>query len=191
MLANLMEENILLLLGGCNNSSTPTCGGGTDTLTKIWRGGTGTNIDVPGVENITADATPSSSSSSYRGHVITPIIAAHSSVSSDSAADYCNNMVYGGHSDWYLGAKSEMNYLYCKAAGVPSHSTANPQAAVNCTSMGGKTADLTGFVTTAASYYIGASEFAADRIWKQSFNNGDNDNGYKYQSFYVRCMRRQ
>ncbi len=174
---------------GCNDSSTPTCAGGTDTVQKKFIGNTGSDSDIPGVEQLDNHADPSSSA--YRGHVTTPIIAAHSSVSSDSAADFCNDMVFGGHSDWYLGSKSEMTHIYCKSNGLPPD-PGFPQSAVSCTSMGGKTSELTGFVTTAGTNYLTSTgTTSSGQIWRQDFNNGDNDISHKNLLNYVRCMRRK
>jgi hypothetical protein len=131
---------------GCNDSPTPTCNGSTDSLTKRWRGSSETDVNIPGLVNVTAAATKST----QRGHETTPIITAHGSISSDSAAHYCENMTYGGYSDWYLPSKSELAYIYCKAQ-VGSHSTSNPQEEPNCVGYGGKESLLQGFA--AAGYW--------------------------------------
>ena len=175
--------------GNCNNSSTPTCPGGTDTLQKAWRGSSGSDTDVPGVENVAEIEV--ASSSSYRGHVNTPVIVAHASVSSDSAADYCNEMVFAGHSDWYLPAKSEMTYIFCKTSGIPAYDTSYPHEAPNCTSMGGKTSELIDFKTTSGSFYLSSSEQSNSRIYRHGFYDGENDSGFKSQDNYVRCVRRK
>jgi len=56
--------------------------------------------------------------------------------------------------------------------------------------MGGKTSDLPGFNTASGVHYLSSSEVDAARMWKQNFNNGDNDMSFKTQDNYVRCMRR-
>lgn len=170
---------------GCTNSATPTCAGGTDSLTKTWRGSTGSDVDIPGVENITNATT--ASSSSFRGNVNTAAIVAHASISSNSAADFCNDMTYGGYSDWYLPSKSELAYLYCHAS-VTSHNSSYPNENPNCTSYGGKTSELTGFINN--FYWSSTESNFNDAIWEMQFSNGVQDTYFKNTSFYVRCVRR-
>lgn len=169
---------------GCTNSSTPTCAGGTDALTKTWRGSSGSDSDIAGVENVAAGTT--ASSSSYRGHVNTPAIVAHASVSSDSAADYCNDMVYAGYSDWYLPSKTELAYIYCHS-NVSSHSSSYPGEYPDCVGLGGKTSELQGFI---ADWYWTSTENAAGLSWEHSFLNGGYGTAAKNSSIYVRCVRR-
>lgn len=173
--------------GNCTDSVTPTCNGATDTLNKRWIGSTGSTGDIVGVENVTSNVTPSSSS--YRGHVNTPVIAADPLISSDSAADYCNDMVYGGHSDWYLPSKSELVYIYCHAnISGGSHNTSYPQEDVDCVSYGGKTSELPGF---AAQIYRSSTEYNGTYAWVQLFSSGFQGGSYgKSSSYRVRCIRR-
>jgi hypothetical protein len=167
---------------GCNDSATPTCDGSTDSLNKRWLGSTGSEVDIPGLINVTAAATKST----QRGHETTPIITAHSSISSDSAAHYCENMTYGGYSDWYLPSKSELAYLYCKA-NVSAHNASNPQEEPNCVGYGGKTSELQGFAS--ASYWSSTQRSFID-AWPQSFSNGSQFSFDKYFNSHVRCARR-
>jgi hypothetical protein len=168
---------------GCNDSPTPTCNGSTDSLTKRWRGSSETDVNIPGLVNVTAAATKST----QRGHETTPIITAHGSISSDSAAHYCENMTYGGYSDWYLPSKSELAYIYCKAQ-VGSHSTSNPQEEPNCVGYGGKESLLQGF---AAAGYWSSTQRSSISAWLQSFSNGSQASGTtKSSSLRVRCARR-
>ena len=153
---------------------------------KNWRGSSGSNSDIAGVENVGTAGNPSSSS--FRGDVNTAAIVSHASVSSDSAADYCNDMNYGGYTDWYLPSKSEMAYIYCHSD-VSSHSATKPDEDVNCGTYGGKTSELTGFFSQ--SYWTstegGFSAFA-NII---SFDDGT-QNTLASKSFWyrVRCARR-
>jgi hypothetical protein len=172
--------------GDCTDSATPTCDGTPDSLNKIWQGSSGSSVDIPGITNVVSASTPSSSSE--RGHVTTPIITAHASISSNSAADYCNDMTYGGHSDWYLPSKSELSYIYCKAnVSGGSHNAIYPQEDVNCVSVGGKTSELPGF---SASYYWSSTEVFSITAWVQTFDNGFQSNAGKVVSLRVRCVRR-
>lgn len=170
--------------GNCTDSSTPSCAGTTDSTQKTYRGSSGTNTDIATIANIAAGAT----ASSYleRGNVLTPILTAHSSISSDSAADYCANMNYGGYSDWYLPSKSELAFIYCKA-NVSSHNTSNPLEDANCVAYGGKTSDLTGF---AAGYYWSSTEASNTNANRWQFTDGAYQSTAKSTASYVRCVRR-
>ena len=170
---------------GCTNSATPTCAGGTDSTRKRWRGGSGSNVNIPGVTNVTAHS--SASSSSERGHVTTPVIVAHSSISSDSAADFCNDMAFAGYSDWYLPSKSELAYIYCHSSPAGSHNTSYPEEDPNCSSYGGKTSELTGF---ANGFYWSSTERNANNAWDEDFNDGGHAASGKNDNDYIRCVRR-
>jgi len=170
---------------GCTNSTTPTCAGGTDTTTKFWNDGTTTWVDIPGVETFTTAS--QKSSSSYRGNVNTDaIIVQHGTAA--NAAKYCQDMVYGGYSDWYLPSKSELAYMYCKATPTGTHNTSYPQEEANCVAYGGKQSILTGF---AANYYWSSTEYTNALAWIQHFNDGNQSNpGNKTSAYPVRCLRR-
>ncbi|HVK61559.1 MAG TPA: DUF1566 domain-containing protein [Bdellovibrionales bacterium] len=167
---------------GCTDSATPTCAGGNDTVFKAWRGSTGSDVDIPTLGNIT-DAT---AAAAERGAYATTEIVNHASVSSDSVADFCENMVYGGFSDWKLPSKSELAYIYCKST-PSSHSTSNPQDFVNCGGSGPSN-QLTGF---AAAYYWSTTEYDYRYAWITSFSNGSHSGtSGKSTSRYFRCIRR-
>lgn len=176
----------MVMPSGCADStSNPSCAG-TDTTYKYWRGSTGSNANIAGVTNVINVATPSSSAE--RGAVTTPIIAAAASVSSDSAADYCNDMVYGGFDDWALPSKSEMAYIYCKSQPV-AHNPSFPQEDPNCVAYGGKTSDLTGF---ASDWYWTSTEGGGNaEAAAQSLYSGEQlVTQAKNYSGPVRCVRR-
>jgi hypothetical protein len=168
--------------GGCTNSATPTCNGSTDTVTKIWRGSTGSNVTIPGLETLASNSTKST----QRGSETTPIITAHSSISSNSAAHYCENMSFGGYSDWYLPSKSELAYLLCKAD-ASSYNSLHPPEEPNCTGYGGKTSELLGF---APQGYWSSSVKDADIVWVHYFDTGWQGEANKSWGFYLRCIRR-
>lgn len=77
--------------GGCTDSSTPTCAGGTDTVTKYYQNTPHAYVaaisDVDGVSNTNALA----------ARADTP------------AAKYCQDMSYGTYTDWFLPSKNESN----------------------------------------------------------------------------------
>ena len=173
--------NYMITPGNCTDSATPSCDDSPDSLTKVWRGSSGSDADIAGVENITGTAT---SSSSFRGDVNTAAIVADASTSSDSATDYCNDMTYGGHSDWYLPSKSELSFLYCHA--VATHNPSYPQENVDCVSFGGKQNILTGFTGS----YWSSTEYDSSRARNQRFSDGYQTNSGKVSSLLIRCVRR-
>lgn len=170
---------------GCTNSSTPTCAGGTDTLKLTWRGSSGSNQDIPGITNISGSA--DSSAYTQLGDTLTPVITAHSSVSSNSAADYCQNLDYGGYQDWFLPSKTELLAMFCDSNGTLSSPSVYPQESTGCTLFGGKKAALLGF---APANYWTSSENSSSSVWYQSFSNGSQSTSNKSTSNNIRCIRR-
>ena len=178
--------NYMIMPSGCaDDPRDPTCSG-TDTVTKTWNDGGFNWYDFPTISNIGAAST--ASSSSERGHVTTPIIAAITDVNNGgvhAAAKYCDGMSYGGYSDWYLPSKSEAAYIYCKST-PNSHFSSLPQENANCGGAGVSN-QLSGF---AMGLYWVASENASTHAWQQDFSTGNQTNGSKHMTGYVRCVRR-
>ena len=83
--------------GGCTNSGTPTCAGGTDTVTKAWATTAPESNTFLNLTNTTDGKTQSSTLAGY---------------TTAQAAQFCENMTYAGYSDWYLPARQELNLLY-------------------------------------------------------------------------------
>lgn len=170
---------------GCTNSTTPTCVGDSDTTFKYSVGSSGYGADIPLLTNVASAATPSSSS--QRGYVATKIITEDASVSTDSAAHFCQNMTFGGYSDWYLPSKSELAYIYCLSDGV-WHQSSNPQEDANCASVGGKRNILVGF---AGNGYVSSTEIDGNSFWREYFGSGFQEGSWKPTgSNAVRCVRR-
>jgi hypothetical protein len=165
---------------GCaNTTDNPICSG-NDTAAKnrkIWADGlvtpsaynnatpVGTNtIDGPGNTNkLTLSGVVDGVT--YVGYVDT------------YAAKHCQDMVYGGYSNWYLPAKAELKFvLYnqsnCQAGNSACNTTGNI---------------IPGFY---ASYYWSSTEYSATNAWAQNFNNGPQANTAKTVTRYVRCVRR-
>ena len=173
--------------GDCTDSATPTCDGTEDSLNKRWRGTSGSDADVAGVENVTGTVT--TSSSSFRGDVNTPLIAADASVDSDSAADFCNDMVYGGYDDWYLPSKSELAYIYCRSDSGGTHNVLYPHEDPNCASIGGKTTELPDF--NGNSYWASTEGSGSSNGQGLQFSNGSQGGSFsKASTLRVRCVRR-
>lgn len=79
------------------------------------------------------------------------------------AASLCNNLGLGGHFDWYLPSKDELNKLYLN------------QSAIG------------GFNST--TYYWSSTEDAASSAYCQMFFNGNQYIGLKYTNYHVRAVR--
>lgn len=79
--------------GGCTDSATPTCNNSADFVTK----GFGTNGTATG----RTSAITGSANSSYLA----------TTYADTYAAKYCENMTYGGYSDWFLPALNELALL--------------------------------------------------------------------------------
>ena len=166
--------------GGCSDSSTPTCSSTNDSTLKTW----GSNIvDVAGVPN-TLFATDKTIRT---GRINGPIIAA---TGSNLAANFCEDMTYGGYTDWYLPNKSELAYIYCHAD-VGSHNSSYPQEDPNCTTYGGKTSELKNFVGEAYWSSGESQSGTSETAWQSSFSTGIQQEliNTRNDPQYVRCVR--
>ncbi len=85
-------SSYMITPSGCTNSATPTCAGGADTVTKSW----GTNGITTGI--VSAD----------NGAANTTSLALYGDA---YAAQFCENMTYGGYTDWFLPASNEVAHL--------------------------------------------------------------------------------
>ena len=86
----------------------------------------------------------------------------------ESAAQFCDVLVYGGYGDWFLPSKDELNLmrenLYLEGVG--------------------------GFADDGySSYYWSSSEGNAYSAWFQYFGYGSQDYYYKYVNLRVRAVR--
>ncbi len=179
-------ERLMILPGACDGTTNnPTCNNSDDVVSWIWYGSTGVAGDIADVENVALAA----SASTQLGNFATLQIVASTIVSSDSAGDYCDQVIYGGFSDWYLPSKSEMAYIYCKAlVNGGAHNTSFPEENVNCVSFGGKTSEIGGFVN--ANYWT-STELNSTNAWRQSFTTGtQTTTSAKSTPLRVRCLRK-
>ncbi len=101
--------NLIAAPGGCTDSATPNCAGGTDTISKTW--GLALNI---GVRNLWHDGAANTS-------------AIGAAIGVFPAGNYCENMVYGGFTDWYLPSGAELLQI-CDALGGGGHGFSNATA---------------------------------------------------------------
>ncbi|MNJ98463.1 Regulator of chromosome condensation (RCC1) repeat protein [compost metagenome] len=181
-------EKYMIMPSGCDGTVTnPICSGDDSSpVWKPWNDGTANNIDVVGVENITGVAGKSTALGDANTDVLASSVVPNSNGSYKAAA-YCQDMVYGGYSDWYLPAKSELAYIYCKSV-APGHTTNNPREDANCATYGGKENILKGF----SGSYWSANEYSTSAAWNLEFYDGTasytNKNSKNYYS--VRCVRR-
>ncbi len=79
--------------GGCNDSATPTCPDSIDTVTKAF-----------GVNGTATGRTSAVTGSANSSFLATNYADTH-------AAKYCENMTFGGYSDWFLPALNELALL--------------------------------------------------------------------------------
>jgi hypothetical protein len=121
------------------------------------------------------------------------------------AAVFAEGLTIGGYSDWYLPAKNELEVLYYflkptnDANNTSSGSNANAVSpepiSTNYTSgspaqtsagIGFRTGETNAF----ASYYWSSTEDTANYAWFQYFFNGAQSSTNKYDTIYVRAVRR-
>jgi hypothetical protein len=120
------------------------------------------------------------------------------------AAHFCNDLVIGGFTDWYMPAKNELEVCYynLKPTTTSNGTTygANPNAvparASNYTAGNPAQTTATDFrdtgaedFTVAANYWS-SSEFSASRSWMKFFYNGYQGDSFKNESYRVRAIRR-
>jgi hypothetical protein len=155
---------------------TATCPGGTDALTKTWNDGTSNWFDIGGIVNYTSTGGTgywSSNTDANTGLYNTAQIVAITSSSQGgfhAAGRYCDRMVFGGQSDWYLPNRFELDLL--RQLGSSLQSTLG--------------------VNTGGDWYWSSSEYSSDYAWVQRFSDGYQRQTFndKNTSYRLRCMRK-
>lgn len=188
--AGIFKGNRYMILpSGCDGTTTPSCSGDdTSVIARAWRGSTGSYAYISGAERLGLSSTPST----VLGDINTTAIVNDASTSSDSAADYCNDMVFAGHDDWYLPSKSELNYIFCNSNQSTVANDTYPEEQTNCGGDYGRSTALTGFKaenyhSSTQSTYSGGESF----YFAQNFATGRQWNGAnKGSSYLTRCIRR-
>jgi hypothetical protein len=120
------------------------------------------------------------------------------------AAHFCNNLTIGGFSDWYMPSKNELEICYYNLK--PTTTSNNGSSGINANAVPARASNYTSgdpAQTVATNFQSGNSEvFLADVYWsstegssatgwRQSFSDGEQDNGNgKVASHYVRAVRR-
>ena len=120
------------------------------------------------------------------------------------AAHFCNDLVIGGFSDWYMPAKNELEVCYFNLkpttqnnnTGVGTNTNAVPSRGSNYTTGTPAQTSATDFKDTGAEdfaevFYWSSTEFSDYRAWGQYFTNGYQESYlFKNYSKHVRAVRR-
>lgn len=121
------------------------------------------------------------------------------------AAHFCNDLVIGGFSDWYMPAKNELEVCYYNLK--PTTASNNTSSGTNTNAVPSRPSNYTAGTpaqTSAAAFQSGGSEafstasgywssteFNTQQATKMFFSNGDqNGYGLKTEGTYVRAVRR-
>ena len=120
------------------------------------------------------------------------------------AAHFCNDLVIGGFSDWYMPAKNELEVCYYNLK--PTTTSNNTSSGINANAVPARASNYTSgnpAQTSATDFKdTGTEDFAANRYWSstdtsasyalaQDFDDGlQNPNFMKTDSYRVRAIRR-
>ena len=120
------------------------------------------------------------------------------------AAHFCNNLVIGGFTDWYMPAKNELEVCYYNlkptttsnntSSGI--NSNAVPARASNYTSGTPAQTSATQFITSTgaeaftATYYWCSTDFSTTAVIQYFSNGAQYNNGTKTTNYLVRAIRR-
>ena len=161
-----------------------------ENASKLWKNArtatTGADSDIDGPQN-TADMVAHGNSTVY------------------PAAHFCNDLVIGGFSDWYMPAKNELEICYYNLK--PDTTSNNTVSGINANAVPARASNYTSgtpaqtsasaFVTStgaqafdAASVYWSSTEGSTTSAWFQNFPDGFQNNYYKNIAYRVRAVRR-
>lgn len=119
------------------------------------------------------------------------------------AGHFCNDLVIGGFSDWYMPAKNELEVCYYNLK--PSTTSNNTSSGINANAVPARASNYTtgtpaqtsatdfqtgGAEAFAAAYYWSSTEYSATFAWTQYFYFGGQLYYYKAGSNRVRAVRR-
>lgn len=119
------------------------------------------------------------------------------------AAHFCNDLVTGGFSDWYMPAKNELEICYFNLK--PSTTSNDTASGINANAVPARASNYTAgnpAQTTAADFkdtgtedfvqvkYWSSTETSTTNSWYQVFYGGDQNGGNKDNSQKVRAIRR-
>lgn len=144
--------------------SGTSCTGGRSTIT--WNDGAGNWVDLSLVNCGAAAGCDPNGETNTLIATLSDSNWSTGGTQAHSAAQYCANLTIHGYSDWYLPSAPELDIGY-----------------INQFVIGG-------FITSGA-YYWTSSENDNANAWQQRFSDGaQNTSGAKYDSYHVRCARR-
>jgi hypothetical protein len=120
------------------------------------------------------------------------------------AAHFCNNLVIGGFSDWYMPAQNEVEVCYYNLK--PTTTSNNTASGINANAVPARASNYTAgtpaqtsasdFQSTGAEdfaaggYWASTEGYAANLQWSQSFSTGQQYVNLKNSSISVRAIRR-
>ena len=120
------------------------------------------------------------------------------------AAHFCNDLVIGGFSDWYMPAKNEFDVCYYNLK--PTTAANNTSSGINANAVPARASNYTSGTpaqTTAADFitstgvqaftatnYWSSTEISALYAWTQQFIGGYQFSGDKVSNYLVRAVRR-
>jgi hypothetical protein len=149
------DGNVEMFVTPCDAGMTGTQGNCTGTRQNIKWSSSSTQTT-----NVTSQATGKSNTATLHAD---DAISPYNADAPFSAADYCYNLNYLGHSDWYLPALGELNIMY-----------------QNQTAIGG-------FQTS--TVYWSSSEDYGNSAWYEDFSSGAQNYNNKDTASVVRCAR--
>ena len=118
-------------------------------------------------------------------------------------AHFCNDLVIGGFTDWYMPAKNELEVCYFNLK--PTTTSNNTSSGINANSVPARASNYTAgdpaqttatdFKNTGAEdfvtdFYWSSTEDAASSAWGQIFGSGNQYSNGKNYSYRVRAIRR-
>jgi hypothetical protein len=119
------------------------------------------------------------------------------------AAHFCNDLVIGGFSDWYMPAKNELEVCYynlkpnttSNTTSSGTNTNAVPSRGSNYTTGTPAQTSATDFKNTGAEdfvadFYWASTESSSTGAWSQYFNTGYQVGSNKTTSYRVRAIRR-
>jgi hypothetical protein len=119
------------------------------------------------------------------------------------AAHFCNDLVIGGFSDWYMPAKNELEVCYYNLK--PSLTANDTSSGTNTNAVPSRGSDytagtpaqtsaanfqLTGAEDFLQDFYWSSTEYSSFNAWRQMFGTGSQTYRYKAYLLYVRAVRR-
>lgn len=151
-----------------------------------------------------ATATPGADSS-INGPQNTADMVADGSSTVYPAAHFCNDLVTGGYSDWYMPARNELEICYYNLK--PSTNNNNTATGTNSNAVPARASNYTNSPqdpsqTSATIFqYLGSEAFDLNYYWtstevsstdaaRRDFGNGSAYNTIKYDTYRVRAIRR-